>query len=379
MTGELRIYRRRGRGGPMRRRRVGVALHGGAGAAPPVEFPGIEIREPEGGRGALVSGSLAALLHVGVIGGLLLLTWLVPPEKVEEIIREVRLVRDEPAPKREPAPAPKALAERRSVQFAPQAQAVAPQVVNPSVVARAAPAVEAQQLEMEDVGQVAAPRQIERSRVVTERVSAVRSVAAARAAAVEVDAAAVPALRGPIEVEAPVGPSVGPRQVVVGGGSVGTGATTFQIGGSSVEEGVVTGRDVLGSPDGEPLANVNTRVGDGLLGSGGSGTGAGGGNAIPCLDRPEVKSYLGTIHDRTLARWVVPSGAQPNQQVTLRFTLDAAGSAVSVDLLDSADRALGASAIQALRSAAPFPPMPDDVRCLARTPIRGTFRNPVGG
>ena len=40
---------------------------------------------------------------------------------------------------------------------------------------------------------------------------------------------------------------------------------------------------------------------------------------------------------------------------------------------------LGASAVDALRSASPFPPMPDDVRCMAGLPIVGTFRNPLAG
>jgi len=65
--------------------------------------------------------------------------------------------------------------------------------------------------------------------------------------------------------------------------------------------------------------------------------------------------------------------------VTLRFNLDAAGSASRVSLVDATDNALGASAVDALRSAAPFPPMPSDARCLSQVPIVATFSNPVAG
>jgi AcrR family transcriptional regulator len=40
-------------------------------------------------------------------------------------------------------------------------------------------------------------------------------------------------------------------------------------------------------------------------------------------------------------------------------------------------RAHAGSAVDALRAASPFPPMPDDVRCLSLVPIVGTFSNPV--
>ena len=40
-----------------------------------------------------------------------------------------------------------------------------------------------------------------------------------------------------------------------------------------MKEGVVTGRDVLGSPDGAPLVSIDTSVGEGYLrGSGGEGS-----------------------------------------------------------------------------------------------------------
>jgi TonB family protein len=162
------------------------------------------------------------------------------------------------------------------------------------------------------------------------------------------------------------------------------GTGTLAIGsGSSVKEGVVTGRDVLGSPEGAPLVSIDTSVGEGnLRGSGGDGTSvlAGGeAAATECLGRREVRQYLDDVEERTISRWVLPPGVQADQKVTLQFKLDAAGSATSVSLKRASDNALGASAVDALRAAAPFPPMPDAARCLALVPITATFTNPRAG
>jgi hypothetical protein len=142
------------------------------------------------------------------------------------------------------------------------------------VIAEAAPAVSAEALQMDSVTSVAAPTQISRSATVVERVSAVNSIVAARASAVDVKAVGGSVVRGPIQVQGPVGPSVGPRQVAVAQGAPTMGTGTLAIGGgSSVKEGLVTGRDVLGSPDGAPLVSIDTAVGDGTLrGSGGEGS-----------------------------------------------------------------------------------------------------------
>jgi hypothetical protein len=359
----------------MRRHRVGASLAAGGGSAASVPFPGIHFEDGESARSRWISGTLALLLHAGVVGGMLLLAWLAPEELKEELI-PVRLLNERPAPKTDPAPAPRAIAERRSAVFAPQPQAVQPQIVNPQVVARAAPQVAASKIEMNAVGQVAAPREVTRSAVVVDKVSAVHSVAQAAQGRVDVQANAGPAVRGPIEVESPVGVSVGPRQVTNVGSTIGTG--TVRLGdGSSVREGIASDRDVLGSPTGPRLADVNTAVGQGLMGAGGGGTGAGGVSLGDCFARPEVKEYWSAIQTRMYARWVLPPNVPGNQEVQLRFQLDAAGSAQQVQLVPGGDGRLGASAVDALRSAAPFPPMGDRVRCLAGAPIVGTFRNPL--
>jgi hypothetical protein len=374
MTEKLEIRRRRAKGRPMRSRRT-WALHAQTAGGPAFPFPGITYQDVEDSRRRWISGSLAFLLHAGVIGGMLLFAWLAPEELKEEII-PVRLMNERPAERTDPAPAPRAIAERRSATFAPQPQALQPQIVNPQVIARAAPQVAAEKIEMNSVGQVAAPREVTRSAVVVDKVSAVRSSAQAVQGRVDVAATAGPALRGPIEVDAPSGASVGPRQVTNVGSTIGTGSVRLGDG-SSVREGIASDRDVLGSPTGPRLADVNTAVGQGLMAGGGGGTGAGGVSLGDCFARPEVKQYWSAIQTRMYARWVLPPDVESNKEVQLRFQLDAAGSAHAVQLVAGGDPRLGASAVDALRSAAPFPPMADRVRCLAGAPIVGTFRNPL--
>jgi TonB family protein len=279
-----------------------------------------------------------------------------------------------------------ALNERRLANFAPQVQTVQPQIVNPKVIAAAAPAIQAEALQMDAVASVVAPTQISRSSApVVETVSVVSSPIAARASKVDVQGVGGPAVRGPIKIDAPVGASVGPRQIAVTEGAPTMGTGTMQIGGdgSSVREGKITGRDVVGTPTGAPLVSINTEIGDGLLRGPGGGDGSSlsptATTARECFARPEVKSYLGSVQDKTLDRWILPPGVNADQTVTLRFKIDAAGSASNVSLVRASDNALGASAVDALRAAAPFPPMPDEARCLARVPITATFSNPLAG
>lgn len=376
MIQELSIRRRAPRPTPMRRLRFGTTPVAGAGAGA-IPFPGISVPEPGSSRDRLLSGAVAVLLHGGLVG-MLVLAGLVARELEEDELISVQLLREVPAPKEEPAPAPKALAERRAANFAPSAQAIAPQVVNPRVVARAAPSIAAERLELDTVGPLVAPREIKRAAVAVETVEAITSVGAAEPSRLDVSDAASPALRGPIERVAPVGPSVGPRQVVSEGDSIGTGAVNLGDG-SSVREGIASTRDVLGSADGPRLASVNTRVGDShLRGSGGTGTGMGGA-APACFDRPEVQAYWEQIKKRMYARWALPAKLPGGVvEVRLRFRLDPGGSASQVELVPGGDAVLGQSAVDALRSASPFPPMSDSVRCIAERQITGIFRKRPG-
>jgi TonB family protein len=97
-----------------------------------------------------------------------------------------------------------------------------------------------------------------------------------------------------------------------------------------------------------------------------------------CTARPEVSAYIEQVRQRMLARWVLPPETPANQRVRLRFRLDPAGSATNVEFVDAPNRGLGESAAQALRSASPFPPMTDRVRCLTDDLLTATFTNPTG-
>ncbi|HXV37731.1 MAG TPA: hypothetical protein VEC18_11310, partial [Myxococcota bacterium] len=239
-----------------------------AGAAPR-DFP-MQFREPDAGKSRLASGGISAAIHLGALG-LLFLFAAMKPEIVEDII-PVQLLH-EAAPK-PPAPARRALAERSKLEFAPAMQTVQPQIVNPRVIANAAPAISAEMLEMDTLNAVAAPTQVKRTAIDVDRVSAVGSVGGYQASKVDVNQAAGPAVRGPIAAAGPVGPSVGPRKVDgVDGNTFGTGSLAINQG-SSVRDGVLSSRDVVGSPEGAVVVSVDTAVGEGnLRGPGGTGTG----------------------------------------------------------------------------------------------------------
>ena len=212
MKEPLHILRRRKpkHRGPVLRAAFERPTQGGALA---VAYPGYSVPDEEGRRRSAISGGLAALFHVGALGVLILLASLAPDLK-EEIL-PVQLLKEDQPQAEEPAPAPKALAERRALPFNPAVQTVTPQIINPRVIAEASPAIAAEALQMDAVTSVAAPTQIQQQATVVERVSAVSSIAHARAAAVDVQGVAGPAVRGPVQVNAPVGPSVGPRAVSV--------------------------------------------------------------------------------------------------------------------------------------------------------------------
>jgi len=290
---ELQILtgRRKKRHSPLHSRRIGAAFTQGAG---PVAAPGdvpIEFYEPEA-NSRKAGFSAAFLMHGGALAILILFASLAPV--IDEEIIPVALLREEQPDAPEPAPAKKALAERRSTNYAPAVQAVQPQIINPRVIADASPAIEAKALDMDAVSSVAAPTEITRtSPVVVDRVSAVASVAQATATQVNVASVGGPVVRGPVRANLPVGPSVGPRKVegVASGTTMGTGKLTIGSG-SSVRDGVLSDRDVIGSPDGAPLASVNTAVGEGLRHGPGGGNGTGQASAMSCFGLPGVQRSL---------------------------------------------------------------------------------------
>jgi TonB family protein len=343
--------------------------------------------EPDDGSRARSFLTGSALLHAAGIGILLLLAALAPV--IEEHVIPVQLVKEEeppppppPPPDEQPADAPKALAMRRDLPFAPAVQAVQPQIVNPRIIAEAKPLVAADALKMDALFTSAATTEIQARSMVVDRVSVVDTAVRAEVSPVDVAQVAGAAVRGPTRVEGVAGPSVGPRKVdaAAAGTTIGTATQIGSGNGSSVREGVLSDRDVVGSPDGALVVSVDTAIGEGLLdGTTPGGTGTATQPNPSCLQLPAVKSYLDEVRRRTYERWVLPPGVDAGRKVTLRFHIDVAGSPSKVAIVSAEDNSLGASAVDALRAAAPFPPMPEEVRCLAGQRIKGTFSNPVGG
>jgi hypothetical protein len=362
------VKRRPRRVSPLRRHRfVEAAITAHRSALP---FPGSPMPEPQGARERVLSSGLSILLHGGLILALFLIAQRASDELVETFIEVQRI---EEASEQEPAPRPRAIAESRA-RFDPAPMAVAPQIVNPTVIQQRVPNVAAQ-VQVAQIAPVQAPRDV--ARITAPQVDAVRAFQApiaASAAPVQIDTSA-PSLSGPVDFQAPVGTSAGPRQVVTGGNTVGIGAPTALGTGSSVREGIGSNRDVLGAKSGE-RASVNVAVGPGGgRGTGGSGTGPGGVPFDECMRRPEVKAYMARLKERVLARWrSAPAGLPTGAfTATLGFRLDPSGSASQVDLVASENAGVGRSAAEAMRAASPFDLMSPQVRCLAGNRFNATF------
>ncbi len=363
------VKRRPRRISPLRRHRfVESAIAAEHSALP---FPGSPMPEPASPRERVVSSGVSILLHGGLFLALFLVAQFAPQELVEEFIEVQRL--EEPS-QEEPAPRPRAIAESRA-RFDPAPMALAPQIVNPTVIQQRVPELAAQPVQVAEIAPVQAPREL--SRIAAPQVDAVRAFqapVAATVAPVQIDTSA-PRLSGPVEYQAPTGTSSGPRQVVTGGNTVGIGAPTALGTGSSVREGIDSNRDVLGAKTGE-RASVNVAVGPGGgRGTGGSGTGPGGVSFEECMGRPEVQAYMARLKERVLARWRSAPAGLPNGsfKATLGFRLDPSGSASQVDLVSSENAGVGRSAAEAMRAASPFDLMGPQVRCLAGNRFNATF------
>ena len=88
-------------------------------------------------------------------------------------------------------------------------------------------------------------------------------------------------------------------------------------------------------------------------GEGGTGTAVG---TVSCRESAFVARYQTKVEERVYARWDVPPNTPPGAEVVLRFRLAPSGSLTSVEFVRAASPALGESAVNAMRTAAPFPP-----------------------
>jgi len=387
--------------------------HSLAGAADPsatgaavLAAPRLLMQAPESLRSTFVAGSYTTVAHAALLALLLVAALLAPPELIERVI-PVEIVRPDPpielpGSNLEPAPAgPKAVGALR-----PSAAAM---MGGPSLTAEQAEALRraaleaarraAQQMQLEaDREQIALPAQVERREVHADSLAA-RAAAAASPSPLadtpDLHAAAI----DPVELSALEIDTSGPRQIDTSelgdlspaqaldilnefgtpeyNGSIDPSSADLQgalrahrsgsgVGrgsGSGVDTGV--SGDFGGSGGGDGLGSGN--------GSGGTGTAVG---VARCMESGYVQRYVSMLSERTFGRWDVPKGAPADAQVVLRFALDAAGMVGEIEVVSASNDALGDSARLALRSAAPFPPMDDNIRCLAGRSLISTFDVP---
>jgi TonB family protein len=128
-------------------------------------------------------------------------------------------------------------------------------------------------------------------------------------------------------------------------------------------KGTGTGVGPYGVPGG-------SKSGTGLAG-GGTGTGTGGGSntGLRGIPNSDYNQYLNQLKKRVEAVWKYPDGVTGVQNVTVRFTLDRAGKLTQAEVLESSDTRLNASAVDAMRRASPFPPIPEVLKDLVNEPL----------
>jgi hypothetical protein len=372
---EFVVRRRPRRRTPLHSRKLGTALYAKAGTAASAEsFPGLDLETSTSRRRRFISSGISIALHGGLLAALFIAT-LLAPEIVEEEIIELQRAPDEIA-KETPAARPRVVQERSSPVFDPSRMAISPQVFNPVVVQKAAPVVNVPKVDLETFAPVQAPTEIARAEPIQiDRANPIASDIRVTTQPIRVEGVA-PAVRGPVEHNAPAGITSGPRQVA-SGDTAGIASASALGSGSSVQDGIVSGRDVHGAETGI-RADVNTAVGQGnIRGSGGDGNGPGGITQADCMARPEVVAYMAGVKKRMYDRWALPADLPGNQSVELAFVLDRAGTSSRVEVVRAQDPRLGQSAVEALRAASPFEQMSDRVRCLANSRLVGTFRNPT--
>ncbi len=118
-----------------------------------------------------------------------------------------------------------------------------------------------------------------------------------------------------------------------------------------------------GVPGGSPS-------GTGMAGRG-TGTGLGGGSHTGLQGAPsgDYSLYLKQLEKRVHSVWKYPENVTGVQKVAVRFSLDKAGKLVQAEVLDSTDPRLNASAVEAMKRASPFPPIPHSLKDLANEPL----------
>jgi TonB family protein len=131
--------------------------------------------------------------------------------------------------------------------------------------------------------------------------------------------------------------------------------------------GALKGSGTGGGPYGVP---GGSRSGTGLTG-GGTGVGAGGGSltGLKGLSSADYNQYLSQLKKRVESVWKYPDNVTGVQKVAVRFALDRAGKLTLAEVLESSDSRLNLSALEAMRRASPYPPIPENLKDLANEPL----------
>jgi TonB family protein len=137
-------------------------------------------------------------------------------------------------------------------------------------------------------------------------------------------------------------------------------------------KGTGSGAGPMGVPGG-------SASGTGMTG-GGTGAGSGGGSAtgLKGLSSADYNRYLNQLKKRVESVWKYPDGVSGVQKVAILFTIDRAGRLMQSEVLESTDARLNASAVEAMKRAAPFAPIPENLKDLANTPLRMQFTVSIG-
>jgi len=137
-------------------------------------------------------------------------------------------------------------------------------------------------------------------------------------------------------------------------------------------KGTGTGAAPYGVPGG-------SKSGTGIAG-GGTGVGTGGGSSTGLKGVPaaDFNNYFNQLKRRVESVWKFPDGVSGLQKVGVVFTLDRSGRLIKADVLESSDTRLNAGAIEAMKKASPFPPIPDSLKDLANEPLRMQFTVTIG-
>jgi TonB family protein len=137
-------------------------------------------------------------------------------------------------------------------------------------------------------------------------------------------------------------------------------------------KGSGTGVGPYGVPGGSPS-------GTGLAGGGtGAGTGGGSATGLKGIPAADFSNYFNQLKKRVESVWKFPDAVSGVQKVAVVFTLDRSGRLLKAEVVDSSDSRLNAGAVEAMKKASPFPPIPESLKEIANEPLRMQFTVTIG-